>query len=246
MTLGEVLKICDSLAPLTGAEEWDNVGLMVGDPDREINSVLVALDPSTAVIDRACSTGCNLIVTHHPLLFSPLSCLDLSTPMGGSIARLVEERIGLISLHTNLDRAPGGVADTLAEHLGLEVELAEGALRVGTLAADVDLREWAAGLAIPGTRIVDCGHGVSRVGLCPGSGMSGLARALELGCDTFVTGDVKYHQACDAHDLKINVVDLGHWGSEHLVVPVLARRLGEMLPGMRIDAFDGADIFTNL
>ena len=108
------MTVLDSIAPFETAEEWDNVGLMVGDPRREINTILVALDPSMEVIEAAQASGADLILTHHPLMLQPIRCFDLSEGVSKKIALLIQAQINLVSMHTNLDNAPGGVADELA------------------------------------------------------------------------------------------------------------------------------------
>lgn len=115
MLLRDILGVLDGMAPFGTAEPWDNTGLMVGDPLMEVSSILVALDPVTETIEAAVSCGADLIVTHHPLIFSPLKRIDLQENVCRRIGRLIRSSIALVSMHTNLDAARGGVADELAE-----------------------------------------------------------------------------------------------------------------------------------
>lgn len=246
MRLGEILAILDTIAPFDTAEEWDNVGLLVGDQSDEIESILVALDPSYEVIKSAGRHKADLILTHHPLMLHPLSRLDLSDGVARKIAMIIQGRMNLVSMHTNLDKAPGGVADELASRLNLRDVSAHGALRVGVLEKAASLSVWAADLPFSGVRISDAGREVYRVAACPGSGMDHWQQARGLGCDTMVTGDVRYHAALDAVDAGMNVVDLGHFGTEEIILKPLAARIRKELKGVAVRAHTGRDVFTSL
>jgi dinuclear metal center YbgI/SA1388 family protein len=244
MTTRDVMAVLDALAPFDSAEPWDNVGLMVGDPSRRVETLLVALDPSLEVIRAARRRRADLIVTHHPLTLTPMNRLDLSRGVGRKVALLIETGTALVSMHTNLDKAPGGVADELARRLGLGSVQAEGALRVGELARPVALKDWLGRQPFTGGRVCDTGRPVSRVAACPGSGMGYWERARSIGCDTFVTGDVRYHAGFDAWEAGMNVVDLGHFGTEEIIVKPLAARLNKELKGVRVLAHRGRDVFS--
>ncbi len=244
MNLRQIIKKLDGIAPFETAEEWDNSGLMVGHPDAEISRAVVALDATRAAIAFARNNHADLIITHHPLIFKPLPNLDLSAVLPDKLATLITSGIAVVSLHTNLDAAAGGVADTLADFLGLQEVEGAGPFRTGRLASAADLGNWAA--KIGAARVVDGGRPVLRVGLCPGSGMDYWKQALDSGCDTFVTGDVRYHQALDAQEAGFNVVDLGHFGSEHLIVKPLAAGLRQTLAGIEILEFNAQDIFRTI
>ena len=238
MKLYEVYERLDSLAPFDSAESWDNVGLMYGDPLQEIGSVVVALDPFFDVIEYARDRSVDLIITHHPLIFKPLSNIDLSVSIGRKISMLAEFHIALVSMHTNLDMSRGGVSDTLARELGLlEVE-DHGLMRIGLVGEACRLDEWVRSLPFEYARIVDSKKQVHKVGVCPGSGMDLWVEAFKAGCDTFVTGDVRYHSAVDAWEAGLNVVDLGHSETEALVVDPLADMLRQVLDGVDIYAFE--------
>lgn len=235
----------ETIAPRELAAQWDNVGLMAGDPEQEVSSILVALDPSEEVIRHALKTGSDLVLTHHPLFFHPIRSLDLSEPTARKAALLLQHGIALVSLHTNLDAAPGGVADQLAARLGLADIERRGMLRIGRV-TPTPLEAWVTSLAFPGTRICAAGRSVSLVAACPGSGMDLWREACDAGCDTLVTGDVRYHGAIAAREAGLNVVDLGHFASEALIVQPLAERLRRLLPGIEQHAYAGTDIFKTL
>jgi dinuclear metal center YbgI/SA1388 family protein len=246
MLLKDILGVLDGMAPFGTAEPWDNTGLMVGDPLMEVGSILVALDPVTETIEAAVSGGADLIVTHHPLIFSPLKRIDLQESVCRRVGVLIRSSIALVSMHTNLDAAQGGVADELSQRLSLQDVQSFGGLRAGTVGRARGLVEWVRELPFDRARVVDAGRPVQRVCACPGSGMDYLGQAAALGCDTLVTGDVRYHAALDAREQGVNVVDLGHFATEEIIVSPLAERIGEALPGLAVRACGGRDIFTQI
>ena len=240
------MTILESIAPFDAAEEWDNVGLQVGDPACEIHTILVALDPSFEVIASAGRSSADLILTHHPLMLQPISRLDMGSVMARKIAMLIEGHMNLVSMHTNLDKAPGGVADELAARLNLSDVRSHGALRMGVLKKATSLKDWTRQLPFSGGRICDAGRLVYRVAACPGSGMEYWQQARDCGCDTIITGDVRYHAGLDAVESGMNVVDLGHFGSEEIILKPLAARLRKELKGVAVRAHKGRDVFTSL
>jgi dinuclear metal center YbgI/SA1388 family protein len=217
---------------------------MIGDPGREIKTILVALDPSMEVIEQAQISGVDLILTHHPLMLQPLRHLDMREGVSKKIALLVQAQINLVSMHTNLDDAPGGIADELASSLGLQEVRSFGSLRIGTIENHKPLAGWLKGLTIANARIIDAGRDVYMVGACPGSGMDYWMQAWQMGCDTFVTGDVRYHAAHDALDAGMNIVDLGHFGTEEIIIKPLTEKLKQKLIGIDVRAYDARDIFS--
>jgi GTP cyclohydrolase I len=244
MMLKDIMTVLDDIAPFEAAEEWDNVGLMVGDLESPINSVLVALDPSLEVIRSAKELGIDLILTHHPLFFQPIARIDLQDVLAKKIAMLIMTRINLISLHTNLDKAPGGVADELAKRFDLRDIITQGYLRIGFINIPTSLNKWLTTMRLKTVRLIDTGRDVSKVAVCPGSGMDYWKHAFRLGCDTFITGDVRYHAGLDAKEAGMNVVDLGHYGTEEIIVVPLAERLKQALTGVAVHAHQGRDVFS--
>lgn len=120
LTVGDMVRIMEDLAPTALAEEWDNVGLQVGSRRWAVDSVMVALDPSPDVVSHACRQGASLLVTHHPLLFRPTSRIDVDSPQGRVIQQAIDNRMAILTAHTNLDSVTGGINDVLAERLGLQ------------------------------------------------------------------------------------------------------------------------------
>jgi dinuclear metal center YbgI/SA1388 family protein len=237
----------EAIAPARLAESWDNVGLQVGHRRWPVATVMVALDPLTAVVAAACRAGAGLLVTHHPLIFKPLQRLDLETPVGAIIAMALEHRLAIFSAHTNLDSAADGLNDLLARRIGLTLEGAlsplndpsagmaaitsrEGLGRVGTLPAAMTLEALARQVQtrIPAARVRFAGERdllVKRVALCSGSGGSLLEIFAGSGCEAFISGDLRYHDARWAEENGRGLIDIGHFASEHLVVADLAQRL---------------------
>jgi len=246
MQLQAILSILDSIAPFDTAEQWDNVGLMVGDPYQEINSILIALDPSFEVIQSAQSLSANLIISHHPLIFAPLMRIDLHDRVSRKIGMLIKSGTALVSMHTNLDAADGGVADVLAGRLSIQDVQSFGPMRYGTIKDPQQLSSWAMSLPFDTVRIVDANIPVKNVCACPGSGMGYLEDARNLGCDTLVTGDTRYHAALDALEAGVNVVDLGHFASEQIAIAPLAERLRKELQDLPIHTHQAKDVFTNV
>lgn len=235
-----VEKICGALFTLAPREmkmDWDNVGLLCGRKNAEVRTALVALDLTEGVLDEALALGAELIVTHHPAIFEPLRALTDDTPAGRLLLRLAKNDIAVVSLHTNLDCAPGGVNDVLAAALGLaDVRVLEpagqdaqgrpyGLLRAGTV-PESDVFSFAqhvkSTLACPGVRVLDAGKPVRLVAVGGGSCGSEMGAAVRAGCDTFVTADVKYHQFADALAMGLNLIDAGHFETENPACAVLA------------------------
>jgi len=234
----DILNLLRQIAPPELAESWDNNGLLCGRLDAPVTKILVALDPFEAVAAEAASIGAQLIVTHHPLLFRPAASVTDETAVGRTLLYLIEHGIAAINAHTCLDAAPGGVNDALAAALELEDIAGTGGMwRMGEVpkqpvphfAAVVKHR-----LNADGVRFADAGRPVQRVAVCGGAGMDFLQEVLDAGCDTFVTGDVKYNGFWDAVDLGINLIDAGHFPTENPVCTVLAGAIAAAFPELEV------------
>lgn len=261
VTCQNVMEAMERIAPKRLAEEWDNPGLLVGSPAQPVTHILVCLDVSDAVVERAKREGAELIVSHHPLIFRGLKMLRTDTPLGARIQSLLKGDIAVLAAHTNLDSARGGVNDVLAEAIGLtkiegflpaECGELEGLGRIGRLEAPESIEAFAArvkaALPVAHIRLVKAGERpVQKVALCSGSGAGFIDRATFIGADAYVTGDVKYHDAQHAAELGLHVVDGGHFGTEFPVVSVLAERLRQELSGIEIlEDTASRDFFTVL
>lgn len=345
--IADIVGIINKIAPVVLAEAWDNPGLQIGDPASEVTRVMVALDPTPDVVDSALKASCQLLVTHHPLIFKPLKSISTATPQGALIQKAIRGGLSIVSLHTNYDIADGGLNDLLARKIGLsscvplkvtatgelvklvvfvppehlkQLRLAlfpftasmgnycdcsfvadglgtftplEGAEpfsgavgefatvteerlellipraqlpravkallaahpyeepafdvypllneggklglgRIGRLPEPVTLAEYVGQvrnvLSSPALRYVgDPTARISKVALCSGSGASLLREAARSGADLLVTGDVKYHEARDAEDLGLALIDAGHFPTEIIMVNEVTERLGRAL-----------------
>ena len=223
------MEAVSQLAPWELAEAWDNVGLLLGHPDRLVDRVLVALDATQGVVDEAVALRAQLIVTHHPILFHARKHLREDDAEGALLSRLVREGLSLIAAHTNLDNAPGGVADALAAALGLsEIQPLSCGLRVGML-PEMPLGQLAGRVGRQlGDAVRQYGPSdalVRRVAVCGGSGGSFWREALEAGAECLVTGEAGYHHALEALESGLTVLEAGHYATEHIILNSLAQGL---------------------
>lgn len=236
VTVGEIYNYIDSFAPFATQMDFDNAGLLVGSMEARTDRVLLALDATGAVVREARRKKCRLIVTHHPLIFHSLRSVNPDHPTEAAVAALVEGRIALISAHTNLDLAPGGVNDVLMDRLGVKVTgvlepMSEGLGlgRVGELSEAVPPRAFAVmvkkALGARAVRAVAGDRPVKRVAVCGGSGGDMVAQAAQAGADAYVTADVKHHEFLEAGALGITLLDAGHYATENPVMPALCLRL---------------------
>ena len=204
---------------------------MLGSLDDETTGILVTLDLTRETLTAAIDAGANLIVTHHPVIFEPLASIDRATAKGDLIARALIAGITVLSWHTNFDKVRGGVNDVLAEKLGLTnvQALGEEIGRVGTVpetTAEAFADTVRRALALPHTTLYgEPETPVHRVALVGGSGMDYIASARESGADLFVTGDIRYHNAQDALDLGLVLIDATHDGTENPAMEKLAEKL---------------------
>ena len=247
----EIYQALDQWAPFETQMDFDNAGFLVGRGDRQVDKVLVALDITLEVAKEAAEAGCQLIVSHHPVIFHPVRTITDGDPTGRILLELAERGVAAVCAHTNLDAAQGGVNDCLARALGLtgtsqlhqDGTLADGSPygigRVGTAhAAGLTAGAYAAfvkeRLSAASVRYVDGGRPVSRVAVGGGSCGSMLDDAWAAGCDTFVTADVKYDVFLRARELGLNLMDAGHYATEQVVCPPLARFLQERFPALEV------------
>ena len=229
ITVQQVLEEMRRIAPPELAESWDNVGLLV-DAGRPVDAILTTLDITAPVVEEAVRLGCSLIVSHHPVIFDPIKRITADDLP----ALLLKGGVSAICMHTNLDAAPGGVNDTLAELLGMRdtVSFADGCGRIGTVDATTAkaLAELCEDTLGPGVRYVEAGRPVLRLAEVSGAGGSYWKEALDLGADCLVTGEANHHAACDAKRLGMGLVAAGHWATERPIAGVLAKRLKEAFP----------------
>jgi dinuclear metal center YbgI/SA1388 family protein len=263
-TVAKIIQIMDQLAPPLLAEEWDNVGLQIGDPRQPAGRIWVALDPSPEVVKAACQKKVDLLVTHHPLIFRPLTSIDFETPGGSIIQMATHHQLAIFSAHSNLDIVQDGVNDVLAQRLGLrnlavlqpiqarerakenmtsltgdETEFGIG--RIGTLTRAGSLKSLVTmvkkRLKLDFVKVSgDLEMKVTRVAICSGSGSSLMQAFLSSKAQVYISGDIHYHNAREAETANRGIIDIGHFPSEHLMVEVLAQQLENIISKAGIEA----------
>ena len=240
MTVRELYKILNDRIPRALSCEWDNDGLMCcPDGAREVRRVLVALDATGAVCDRAVEGGYDLILTHHPFIFKGLRAFEDENGVAAKAIKLIKAGISVMSFHTRLDCVAGGVNDALANSLGLEnIESFEGdglpMGRVGELERAMRLEDFAAlvknALGAPVVSFSDAGREVKRVAVLGGSGKDFVGPASFVGADTFVSGELGHHTLTDEPDVvrgALSLVEAGHFYTEQPVCSALRAMIAE-------------------
>ena len=240
----QVLEILEQIAPPELACSWDNVGLLV-DAGRPVTSIMTALDITADVVRDAAESGCELIVSHHPVIFDPLKRLcPADVPY-----QLVQAGISAICMHTNLDAAEGGVNDVLADLFGIRqrAAFADGCGRVGKIdpitvpeLAALAQRKLAALCNAPDTgtavqvKFADTGKPVHRLAVISGAGGSLFAEAIAEDADCLLTGEANHHHALDAKRLGLSLIAAGHYATEFPVTAAVAAALRTALPELEV------------
>lgn len=235
--VADVVKVMKDLAPIELAESWDNVGLLIGNTENEVHKILVMLDFGEQGMEEALEVSADMIVTHHPAIMSKLS--TITDPL---YLKLIENKISLCSMHTNLDSADQGVNQVLAETLGLyDIEPVDfdglfgrtGYVDECTLGEFIQTVKLA--LDIEHVRYVGSKRNtVSKVAVVGGSGGDFIPNAKVAGCDVYITADIKYHQAQMADKIGLNVIDAGHFETENPVMHKVARHLRSNLEDVEV------------
>lgn len=240
----QVLEILEQIAPPELACSWDNVGLLV-DAGRPVTSIMTALDITADVVRDAAESGCELIVSHHPVIFDPLRRVTAEDVP----AMLLQNGISAICMHTNLDAAAGGVNEVLADIFGMQdpEPFAGGCGRVGSIEpitvpqlARKAQQELAARCNAPDAgpavqvKFADTGKPVQRLAVISGAGGSLFEEALAMGADCLLTGEANHHHACDAKRLGLSLIAAGHYATEFPVTAAVAEKLRAALPGVEV------------
>jgi len=232
----------ETWAPAYLAESFDNVGLLIGDASMPVKKILVALDATDAVINEAISGEYNCIITHHPLIRDPLKSITAACATGQKIIFLIKHGICLYTAHTNLDKAQGGVGDCLAEKIFDEKSSPAlvkepfsdyiGFGRIVILKEETTLDELLNHIkaALDLTHVRYSGSlsaKIKKVGLCGGSGMNFWQTAKDENCDAYITGDIRHHDALNALDAGLSLIDITHYSGENVIVEAIVSRLRE-------------------
>ena len=244
MKCNNILDNLLKVMPKELAMSWDNVGLLAGSKEREVKNIVVCLDLSEKLIERAISLKADLIVSHHPLIFSPIKNVTDETSVGKRLVSLIKNDISYIALHTNYDIAAGCMSDLVAERIGLRGEPLEktasmeeedvGIGKVGDLEKHLKISEIAKLVKerfnLPHLRIFDGGEDrlLSRIAISPGSGKGMYKAAYEKRASLLISGDISHHDAIDALELGVATIDAGHYGLEHIFIADMAQRLRDM------------------
>ena len=256
MKVSQITEIIENKVPKHLAYEWDNVGLLVGDKEKDVNSVFITLDTNLETVKEAINEGADMIISHHPILFSPLKKIEYGTPEGDMIRLLIENNIPLYAAHTNMDTANGGINDKLAELLNLsDIKVLDenplfpdtGLGRYGKIKAITlsDLTERVKSVLNTPLRFTgDENTIIETVAIGSGACSELVPVALKKGCDVLLTADMKYHQMIDASSLGLCVIDAGHYPTEICVMDIFEDILSDT--NLNIIKSKNTDIFKFL
>lgn len=245
MTVNDIFEFLNTVAPVSAACDFDNVGILVGNPADEVKGAVVALDCTQSAIKTARENNCGLIITHHPVIFDPLK----NVLAGSTVYELIKSGISVISMHTNLDVAVSGVNDCLCRALGFEsfekrpagdgylLNFAELKAPISADALARHIKEKLGG----SVKYTDGGKEIKKIALCSGSGGGYIYDAAKVGCEALITADVKHNIFIDSERLGISVFDAGHFNTEDVVTMPLAAMLSAKFADVRFltDRFSG-------
>ncbi|MBR5275167.1 MAG: Nif3-like dinuclear metal center hexameric protein [Bacteroidales bacterium] len=240
MKVKDIIRVIEDFAPLSIQEGWDNSGLCIGSPEDVVSSVLLGLDCTPDLVDEAIACGADMIVTHHPLIFSGLKKISPDNPVGEAVMKAIKAGISIYSAHTSADKVIAGVSGTMAARLGLEdVQILDedgegtGLGVVGNLPEPLSAEEAVRlvkksfGLkAMRASRPVD--GKISRIAMCGGSGGSLIGAAMKSGAQLYISGDISYHNFFTREGFMI--MDIGHYESEIEIVDILFSLIKKNFP----------------
>ena len=241
MRVKEVAGVLEEFAPLQIQESWDNSGLSVGSPDAEVSGIMLGLDCTPQLVDEAVAAGCNLIVTHHPLVFGRISRICPEDPVGLAIIKAIKAGVAVYSAHTTADKVQGGVSWAMAERLGLQdIRILGGEeTGLGVIGNFPQTLQWEETAALVkkafGLKTLRCSRPsgpVRTVAMCGGSGSSLIDTAREAGAQLYLCGDISYHHFFTPEGFSI--MDIGHFESEVGIVGVLFSLLRKKFPNFVI------------
>ena len=246
--LGKILKELERLWPISSADDWDRPGLSVGSIDQEVNKILLSVDVTKAVIQEAIARGCQLIVSHHPLLLRGVNDVSEQTLKGEVISLAIKNDVAIYSAHTNADKAEIGTASALAELYGVSntevLDPESGHGLVGDLIPEQSLIEFATWIAkkLPsvaaGVKVAgDPESRIRRVALSPGAGDSNLGIAKAKGVDVFITSDLRHHPSQDfleAPGSPRALIDVSHWASEYSLLPKAQEAIAKLFSDIEV------------
>lgn len=249
MKLKDMISYIEQLSPKKYAEEWDNVGLLLGDDERDVHRIMIALDATDYVVEQAVKQKVDLVLTHHPMIFKPVKQINNHSMVGRRILKLASNNIAYYAMHTNFD-IMGGMASLAAEKLELleavpldvtavEDGKEEGIGRVGYLKNDMKIADIATNVKekFGLKKVILYGNKtkeVRKIAISPGSGKSEIENAIKKGAELLITGDIGHHEGIDAVDQGLMILDATHYGLEHIFIDFMA----DYLLGLDMDDFD--------
>ena len=240
MKVKDIIRVIEEFAPLSLQEGWDNSGLCIGSPEDVVSSVLLGLDCTPGLVDEAIACGADMIVTHHPLIFSGLKKISPDNPVGEAVIKAIKAGISIYAAHTSADKVIAGVSGAMAARMGLEdVQILDedgegtGLGVVGNLPEPMSAEEAVKlvkksfGLkAMRASKPVD--GKISRVAMCGGSGGSLIGAAMKSGAQLYISGDISYHNFFTREGFMI--MDIGHYESEIEIVDILFSLIKKNFP----------------
>jgi len=260
MRCGEIIEKLEQIVPTKYAEEWDNVGFLAGRREKKIQTIFIALDATDEIIEEAMEAGADMILTHHPLIFKPVTRVNGDDFIGRRLVRMLQNDICYYAMHTNFDVV--AMAQAAADKLGLtdtrvlsvtfdEGNKKEGIGRYGKGERIMSLAECAAYVKeVFRLKYVNV-YGnpekpVETVAICPGSGKSTMKDAVAVGADVLITGDVDHHMGIDLVAQGVCVIDAGHYGLEKIFVPYMKDYLKKEIPSIQIQIAEEKNPFYTL
>lgn len=246
--------------PAKAAEQWDNVGLLVGDDEEGVFHVFLALDLTEETLEEAVQAGADMIITHHPMIFGGIKKINNHDFTGRKIMRLIRNNISYYAMHTNYDVL--GMAELSADYLKLEEREVlsvteetesgcEGFGRVGMLPGPMSLRECGEfvknALSLNDVKIYgDLEQTVQKAAVCTGSGKSMIPEALAKGAEVYITGDIDHHTGIDAVASGLAIIDAGHYGTEYIFMEAMKKKLSQKFPKLQISCAEVKSPYTIL
>ena len=245
----QVLDALEQFAPLPLQESWDNAGLQLGLTEADVSGALLCLDVNEQIVDEALRKGCNLIVSHHPLLFRGLKQISGADYVQRCVIKALKNDIVIVSMHTNMDNAQNGVNWKIAERLGLQQcqffaqkqvgDIEAGSGVVGVLPQPMAADDFV--LMVKKQFDVECAQcnellrrPIQKVALCGGAGDFLLPDAVSLGADAFITGEMHYHQYF-GYEQRIQICVIGHYQSEQFTSEIFRDIINKECPDVRIE-----------
>lgn len=252
-TVRDIARAIEKTAPVALQESWDNSGLQLGVPAAPVTGVMLTLDVTTEAVDHAINTGCNLIVSHHPLIFKGLKSITDTTDVQMAVRRAIRADIAVYSAHTSLDNAPEGPSAYLASALGATIAgplvptapgAATGTGVTARLPHPMTAQQFIAHVKNTlGPQVIRCTapdkapRPISTVAICTGAGGSFITDAARHNADAYITGDIRYHDFVDWQN-HLLLVDIGHYESEIVTRDIFEHILRQDFPELRIELFN--------